>query len=157
VDNVEAKEKFYKEHGAWARTPDGRIIFADGAVDAEPDWGWGLLQPPSRDEWERCKIIAEYSQIVAEASRDRFETFQMWLKGTGRSLDEWKTLYTEQDKLDHLKRLRMIAKRDQSRWIAAKKALEDATPFWIREAEQADIEAQARHQNFLDQVDQIQL
>jgi hypothetical protein len=94
---------------------------------------------------------------VAETTEQQFVDFKLWLQGTGRREPAWATLYTEDDRITHLKKLRQQAMRARAKYAKAKKAVTDATPAWLRERERAEAADAARQQQYFDQVESIEL
>src|SRR5687768_7572038 len=103
---VQEKEQFYASHGDYVTTPEGPILFADGAQDENSMTGLGRLIPPPEDKWDRAKLIARYCQIVAELAEESFIDFKNYLQGTGRGV---RGVVTPEEKLTHLKFLRQQA------------------------------------------------
>ncbi|MEX2310138.1 MAG: hypothetical protein WD738_21375 [Pirellulales bacterium] len=151
------RTRFYEEHSPFVTTPEGPVIFADGAVDENSITGLGRLIDPPQDEWEKAKLVARHWQIVADAATEAFEAYKLYLKGTGKREDEWARLYTEEDRLAHLRHLQTQAKRMRAKFLKANREVKAHTPFWLNEREQAEIESAARARQFLDSVESIDL
>jgi hypothetical protein len=151
------RDEFYEEHGHFVTTPEGVAIFHDGSTDEASMTGLGVLSPPSSDKFERAKMVAHYWKLVAEITEEQFLNFKNYLNGTGRREPAWATLYTEEERLAHLKSLQQQAKRTRAKYLKAKREVKEQIPFWIEEREQLEIEEEQRKQQFLSEVDQINI
>src|SRR4051794_15017949 len=114
--SVKLREDFYEEHGAYVQSPEGEVLFADGAVDQNDITGLGRLIPPPEDDYELAKNICRYWLLLAQATEQHFTNFKDWLAGHGRREAAWATLYTEEEQLKHLAYLQQQAKRARAKY-----------------------------------------
>jgi len=148
------RDSFETEHGPFVLV-DGFKLFSDAALVEDNPMG-RMISPPE-DKYERLKLVARYWQLAAQTDEEAFDEFKTYLGGTGRRQDAWATLYTEEDRIAHLKTLQQQAKRSRAKYMKAKREAKAATPFWVEERDAQEIDEQRRNEEFLQQVDQIQL
>ncbi len=151
---ITEREHFFDDHGAWV-LEQGEYIFEDGAICE--DSPLGRMMPPAEDEYEREQTILRYWEIVAEAATQNFEDFKSYLGGTGKRLDAWATLYTEEDQLTHLRHLQDQAKRVRAKLYRQRRKVKEAKPFWITQREEQEIADQTARQQFKDKLQEFTL
>src|SRR4051794_3585054 len=104
---IDHKEQFFAEHGNCVLV-EGHYIFEDGAI--VEDNPMGVLQEPPADNYERKQIIARYWQHVAVAAEEAFTELKLYLGGTGRRPDAVAKMFTDQERLEYLRKLQNTAK-----------------------------------------------
>ena len=148
------RKKFYKKHGDFLKTPDGVILFEDGAVDASGQFGGIVLREPPPDDHSRAKLVCKFCEIKASRADAEFNQFKDYLHGTGACPPH---IRTQAQKLAHLKELHASAKSAMTKLRDARKASEEATPAWLVAKRRDEAEAKAKQAKFLKEVDSIRL
>jgi len=150
-------QSFYEEHGAFVTIPDTDwLLFEDGAKleRISGGVGVGVMMPPPRDNWEGAKLVAQYFEIIAQAADDAFHEFREYCRGNGVTRA---SVNSPQQKIDHLKKLKGRATAAHAKLRKAKNEMKELTPFWMVQRKKDEAAERRRRQNFLNEVEQIQL
>ena len=117
-------QKFFEKHGEHVQVKT-EILFADGATLESSFEGFGRMQPPPTDKYERSKMIFRYCEAVAEEAENQFRDFKECLGGNGVMPEH---ICSEAEAVEHLLNLRQAAIDARKRLREAEKAVEKSTP-----------------------------
>ena len=148
---MQDRESFFEEHNPHVRL-NAHYLFCDGAVMEENPQG--LMSPPPEDDYERAKLKNQYHEIVAKLTEEAFVSFKNYLQGNGFS-DV--ILYTDEEKLAHLKQLQRKATAARTKALKAKRDVQAVIPEWMQDSDDVDTEESARKATFQQAVDEIDL
>jgi hypothetical protein len=156
-DTTEIIKKFHAEHGGDFVILKGWVLFSDGAV--REDNSMGLLVAPPSEPYERATNIFLFYKTKLALAVEEFQVFRSDLlrqSKTNLSQKRCPNAYEPDESLEHLKSLQKKVQNWKVKFEAAKKAVEDNKPDWMKKRDDDSYE-RATNEKFVTEINKIEI
>lgn len=158
VSWIQLIEQFDAKHGGNGIRIDGWVLFADGAQREYGLSGYGMLREPPNDLWERAKLTVIYYEHQLRQLTVQFNEMKQQLRAMAQShIQQVDVLPPPTEHLAKLKQLQVAIKSCQANLKKARERVEHEKPEQLRRREQMNAECKQRNEDFIKELEAIQV